>query len=494
MTDAARHMQMRQIVAGLSEGVILIEPDQSIAYANDAAVMMHGVADADDLGATVSEYRANFTLHYRNHREIGPLQHPLDRVLAGEVFRDIVVELVPKRDPTHRWMHRIRSLVTTDADGTPSGLALVMQDVSERYQAEARFERMFNANPAPAIICRIADLRFVRVNHGFLDLTGYHRDDVLGRSFCEIDLLREAERREMAIHRLHDGRTIPQMEAQLATPCGKGRYVIVAGHPIEMPGPGGLEPCMLFTFADLEDRRKAEMALRHSEERFAKAFDLSPVPSALMDAGGLEITSVNQAFVTTFGHGPEAASQQSLAELALWVDRAEQRKFSRDLRRLGSVRGFEAVLQDAAGAEIDCLVSAERVSINDEACVLCVLQDITSRKRSEHELITAIEAVMADASWFSHGVIDKLAALRHPTRAARPSAGVENLTIRERDMLTRICQGATDHEIGLELKLSPNTVRNHVSSLYRKLGVNRRSAVVVWAQERGIGQNTRQRR
>ncbi len=94
------------------------------------------------------------------------------------------------------------------------------------------------------------------------------------------------------------------MEAQLATPCGHGRYVIVAGHAIEMPGPGGIEPCMLFTFADLEDRRKAEMALRHSEERFAKAFDLSPVPSALMDADGLEITSVNRAFVTTFGHAP----------------------------------------------------------------------------------------------------------------------------------------------------------------------------------------------
>ncbi len=97
MADAAHHTQMQQIVAGLSEGVILIEPDQTIAYANDAAVVMHGVADASDLGATVSEYRANFTLHYRNHREIGPLQHPLDRVLAGEVFRDIVVELTPTR-------------------------------------------------------------------------------------------------------------------------------------------------------------------------------------------------------------------------------------------------------------------------------------------------------------------------------------------------------------------------------------------------------------
>ena len=43
--------------------------------------------------------------------------------------------------------------------------------------------------------------------------------------------------------------------------------MVVAGQPIEV----GDEPCMLFTFADLEPRRKAETALRHSEERFAKA-------------------------------------------------------------------------------------------------------------------------------------------------------------------------------------------------------------------------------
>jgi hypothetical protein len=36
------------------------------------------------------------------------------------------------------------------------------------------------------------------------------------------------------------------------------------------------------------------------------------------------------------------------------------------------------------------------------------------------------------------------------------------------------------------LKLSQNTVRNHVASLYRKIGVNRRSAAIIWARERAI--------
>ena len=36
------------------------------------------------------------------------------------------------------------------------------------------------------------------------------------------------------------------------------------------------------------------------------------------------------------------------------------------------------------------------------------------------------------------------------------------------------------------LGLSENTVRNHIASLYRKIGVNRRTAAVIWARERGI--------
>ena len=183
MRSTHTQAQLAQVVAGLSEGVILIEADHTLAYANEAALTMHGVAGLDDLGATISEYRANFVLRYRNHREIGPLQHPVERVLAGETFRDAVVEVHQARDPATVWMHRIRSLVLTEADGRLSGLALIMQDVSEHYEAEERFESMFRANPAPAVVCRLSDLRYVKVNQGFIDLTGFTRDQVLGRTF-----------------------------------------------------------------------------------------------------------------------------------------------------------------------------------------------------------------------------------------------------------------------------------------------------------------------
>jgi len=115
-----------------------------------------------------------------------------------------------------------------------------------------------------------------------------------------------------------------------------------------------------------------------------------------------------------------------------------------------------------------------------------VFQDITERKRSESELVAAIEAAMADSAWFSRGVMEKLANLRQLSGPTSSSVKLGDLTKRERDIVALICRGARDSEISEELKLSPHTVRNHVASLYKKLGVNRRSAVVIWARERGI--------
>ena len=45
---------------------------------------------------------------------------------------------------------------------------LILDDETDRYQTEDRFERAFNANPAPALIVRLGDLRHVRVDRGFL--------------------------------------------------------------------------------------------------------------------------------------------------------------------------------------------------------------------------------------------------------------------------------------------------------------------------------------
>jgi DNA-binding NarL/FixJ family response regulator len=60
------------------------------------------------------------------------------------------------------------------------------------------------------------------------------------------------------------------------------------------------------------------------------------------------------------------------------------------------------------------------------------------------------------------------------------------LSEREREVLQEIASGATNREIAKRLYLSPHTVKEHSSSLYRKLGVRNRAEAVQKAQRLGL--------
>jgi len=68
----------------------------------------------------------------------------------------------------------------------------------------------------------------------------------------------------------------------------------------------------------------------------------------------------------------------------------------------------------------------------------------------------------------------------------RASAPPTWLSERERQVLELIAGGATNREIGVALHLSRHTVKEHTSSLYRRLGVVNRVQAARRAQELGL--------
>ena len=365
-------------------------------------------------------------------------------------------------------------------------LVLVIQDVTLRFEAEERFEQSFNANPAPALICRLSDQRFVKVNRGFLDLSGFERDDVIGRTVFELDLFNGASHRDHAKNHLRKGMPIGQMEAELQTADGGTRFIIVAGQPIEMAD----EPCMLFTIADLEDRRKAETALTHSEAKFDRTFQMAPAAMMMTSLCDQTVLAINPAFEQMTGYTPDATTNKRSEELRLWETAAVRRKLEAELHASSLITQTDARVHRSDGSIADCLVSAAVVDGGDHPCVLWVLQDITERRRTELELLGAVEEVMKDASWFSHALVEKLANLRSPTPSAEKMKEVAELTPREKQVLGLICRGDDDGAIATALTMSRNTVRNHTARIYAKIGVNKRGAAIVWARERGLGSST----
>jgi|GEM_PF-75874 len=601
---SSQRRQLQQIIAGLAEGVILVDAHRTILWANDAALRMHEVTQASEIGRTTDDYRARFKLRLRNGKRTVRGTAAIDRVLSGKASSDALIEVTPRRGRRPAWVHQVRTLVLTDEADRPDCLVLMLSDVTERLEAETRFEASFAVNPAPAILCRLHDLLLIKANKGFLQLTGYPAGRILGKRFTEIEMLDGLEDPNSLQRRLIEGEPLGQTEARLRVAGGGDKPVIIAGQPIEFSD----QRAIMFTFSDLEPRRAAEQALREAqarakayfealyaqapvalysldaerkvvsvsdrwlellgyardevigrpighflpgreaaaafardwdrllaegvvhdlghrfvkrsgavvdvllsaraerepggseqrtvaalfdiserrrlEERFRKLFELAPVPMAVIELDGGRVVSLNQALLTCIGRSADEISGPGAGEVHLREIVEDGARVEQSLAQGQPVRNLETRLACLPGGVLDCLVSAETVSVGGRSHGLVVMQDITDRRRSEAQLFEALETVMRDTSWFSRSVIERLNHLRRP--AAEPAAPIEDLTVREREILALMSTGLGNAEIAARLQLSPSTVRNHVGAIYGKLDVHSRAAAIIWARERGV--------
>ena len=74
-----------------------------------------------------------------------------------------------------------------------------------------------------------------------------------------------------------------------------------------------------------------------------------------------------------------------------------------------------------------------------------------------------------------------------PPPSAHPTVALDELTAREREVLELIAQGSDNVRIANRLRISEKTVRNHVSLIFGKLGVNSRAEAVARARDAGFG-------
>lgn len=95
-------------------------------------------------------------------------------------------------------------------------------------------------------------------------------------------------------------------------------------------------------------------------------------------------------------------------------------------------------------------------------------------------LVDAVKSVANGGTWFSRAVVAKLVKQPDQIRSG------PHLTPREQELLDLLGRGWDNWRLANELHLSEQTVRNYLSRLYSKLGVQTRAAAIVWARDHGL--------
>ena len=162
-----------------------------------------------------------------------------------------------------------------------------------------------------------------------------------------------------------------------------------------------LEQMVLQRTAEL---RKTNEDLSKSEERFAKAFQTSPVGMAIQALPDQRFVDANKAMLQLTGLAHENLIGASAADLFLWKAPAVVDGWVDGLLRNESPAGGETELLDVAGNVHQVLVSMSLVTFDSRSHVLMVVQDMTERVLLERQLRQAqrMEAIGQLAAGVAH--------------------------------------------------------------------------------------------
>jgi PAS domain S-box-containing protein len=126
--------------------------------------------------------------------------------------------------------------------------------------------------------------------------------------------------------------------------------------------------------------------VNQQEEKFSKAFHAAPFVMMLSKFPSGEIFEVNKTIEHVSDYKPEDFIGLSSVELELWAQKRDREKFISDLATTGSVTENEYIFRKKSGKLFPGLITSQIIKINNEDCMISVVNDITVRKNAELKL------------------------------------------------------------------------------------------------------------
>jgi len=133
-------------------------------------------------------------------------------------------------------------------------------------------------------------------------------------------------------------------------------------------------------------RARAEDSRRLSEEKFSKAFRSSPDAFVIARSSDGVILEVNERWQDLLGYSRADAIGRTTLELNLYAVPSDREKFRQQQMKAEFVRNFETDVRTRSGEIKRAVLSAEKVVINDESCLLVIIRDVTEQRNSERAL------------------------------------------------------------------------------------------------------------
>ena len=326
-------------------------------------------------------------------------------LIAGEetpLLSEDVVAVEERAEYAGFWRHRKKDGTIIDVELMAHPLSfrgvaaelLLAEDITERKRSEQALlasemkyrELVENAN---SIILRLTPEGAITfINEFGLKFFGYTEEELLGRhavgSIVPPDASDGSDLRPM-IEQLcrnpelfeHNTNENMRRDGERVWVDWNNRAILDdRGHVVEIFSVG----------SDITERRRAAIAVRESEERFAKAFHASPAAICITAIDSGVFLDVNAQLQGMLCYEREQMIGHSDIELGVWADAGTRERLTGQVRAQGLCREAPARFRTRTGDIREALWSGETIRLGEQEVLLSLIFDITERKRAEEEL------------------------------------------------------------------------------------------------------------
>ncbi len=333
---------------------------------------------------------------YRHASEWRASLHPEDRDAAVAAVESMAASehseaheyRILRPDGTVRWIAD-RGFAIRDANGRVLRIIGVAEDITERRRAELerlrrqKFLESVLYHAPDAIITLDARHHVLDWNPGAEKIFGYTRAESIGRNLDDLVARLDATAEATSFTReVLSGQILPPIETIRYRKDGRPIHVIAAGAPIfvenELRG-------VVAIYTDISVLKKAEHALRESEERFRVVYQTIPDPVAVIRMSDSRCVDINEAFSKLSGYPPREIIGTTAVEMGLWGHPAQRKEMLAGLSTQGFINNIEAEFKTRDGRIVTGLVSAKILFLQDKPHALVITRDISQIKAAEKE-------------------------------------------------------------------------------------------------------------
>ena len=324
------------------------------------------------------------------------LIHPEDR----ERIKRVVATLFETRSPGKAefryrhanghfiWLETTGNLITSEK-GAVEGIVLVCRDVTERVRAEKALresEEKFRslAERSPNMIFINKRGRIVYANMKCEELMGYRREEFYSPQFEFLKLiaLESRDRVKQNFMKHLAGEEVPPYEYTLVTADGRHIEAIHTTKVIDFEG----EAAILGIITDITERRRAETALRETNETLEALIQSSPLAITMVNPAG-KVLIWNRAAEQIFGwKAAEVLGRPN--PIVPPQKQAEYDELRSRIVRGESLAGIEARRTRKDGGPIDVSLSTSLLKDDQGGVrgIMAVIADVSGRKAMEQRL------------------------------------------------------------------------------------------------------------